>query len=79
MISGNASKRELLSGIINDLSGNEDRLNYQFPIEPDSKITREYIKKYGLEWPEIDSDYIRKIISHMRRVNFISDRSLVVS
>ncbi len=79
MISGNASKRELLTGIINDLSVNEDRLNYQFPIEPDSKITREYIKKYGLEWPEIDSDYIRKIISHMRRVNFISDRSLVVS
>lgn len=69
-ISGNESKQDLLYGIINDLNATKV-LNYKYAIEPESKITIEHIKRYNLEWSEIDLDYIRKIIDHMKNVEFI--------
>lgn len=77
-ISGSSKRQKSLAGIINDLQQRNGVLNYRFPIEPDSKITREFIRKYGLEWPEIDPTYIKKIVAYMKRVNFISERSLAV-
>jgi len=76
-ISMNSAKQNSLAGIINDLNGSEI-LNYRFPVVPDSRITREYIKKYGLEWPDVDLEYIRKLVGHMKMVKFISEQSLAV-
>lgn len=69
-ISSNESRQGSLYGIINDLN-DAKVLNYKFAIVPGSKITREHIRRYNLEWPEIDLDYIRRIIDHMKDVEFI--------
>ncbi|MBR0599278.1 non-ribosomal peptide synthetase [Sinanaerobacter chloroacetimidivorans] len=69
-ISSSESRQNILFGLINDLHDRK-ALNYKFAIEPDTKITRDHLKKFELEWPEISLDYIRKIVCHMKDTGFI--------
>lgn len=62
--------KETLSGLVSDLSVNK-RLNYSNVITVDSTFTINYLNQMGFSWPEIDAEYISKVLSYMRGVGFI--------
>ncbi len=64
--------KETLSGLVSDLSVNKS-LNYNNAITVDSTFTINYLNQAGFVWPEIDVDYLAKVLSYMREVGFIND------
>ena len=64
--------KETLSGLVSDLSVNKS-LNYNNAITVDSTFTINYLNQAGFVWPEIDVDYLSKVLSYMRKVGFIND------
>lgn len=73
-ISSDDSKREYLSGIINDFDESKG-LNYDFAIKVVSVITQKYLGLLGFEWPSIDLNYIIKLLNYMKEVEYLSDSS----
>lgn len=69
-ISSDKNRQNELDGIINDIN-DATGLGYVVPIHIDSKITQRYLKILDFEWPEINEEYIAKIIQHMKKVGFI--------
>jgi amino acid adenylation domain-containing protein/thioester reductase-like protein len=67
------NKHDLLYGIINDLENG--RLNYISSVIIDSVYSVEILKRLDFIWPQIDSQYIRKIFGHMKNVEFIHNLS----
>lgn len=62
--------KDILSGIITDLHADRN-LNYRSNIRLDSTFTVNYLSKLGFSWPEVDLDYLDKILSYMEEVHFI--------
>ncbi|HZK55803.1 MAG TPA: amino acid adenylation domain-containing protein [Desulfosporosinus sp.] len=62
--------KDTLSGLVSDLSINKS-LNYSNAITVDSTFTINYLNETGFSWPEIDAEYLSKVLSYMREVNFI--------
>ena len=63
-----------LSGIINDLNLNDNSLisiNYNFSVNIKSDYTRKYLHLLKCNWNDCDQNYLTKIVSYMRKVNFI--------
>lgn len=69
-ISIDKKMNKALSGIITDIGKDKD-LDYNTPIVTNSDETQKCLKKLGFEWPVISSEYIGKIIEHMRMTGFI--------
>lgn len=72
LLSQTKSGKETLSGLASDLSVNKS-LNYSNAITVDSTFTINYLKQTGFIWPEIDVNYLSKVLSYMREVGFIND------
>lgn len=72
-LSQNTKTREILKGIINDISFENSNLNldYGFTVNVSSKYTQKYLKLLGFEWPKVDDNYLKKLISYMKKVKFI--------
>ena len=63
-----------LSGIINDLSLNDNSqmsINYNFSVNIKSNYTQKYLHLLKCDWNPCDKNYLNRIISYMRKVNFI--------
>ena len=69
-ISIDQKMNKALSGIITDIGKDKD-LDYNTPIVTNSDETQKCLKKLGFEWPVISSEYIGKIIEHMRMTGVI--------
>lgn len=41
-----------------------------FPVI-DSSITIEYLHKLGFEWPEVNHEYLERLIRYMESISFI--------
>ena len=70
----NPAQTEALTGIINDLNlaktiGLQDSPNIE------SKITCEYLKQLGFEWPNIDLPYLIKVINYMVSISFLTKKT----
>lgn len=63
-------QQELLTGIINDVNMSRSKGGQSFPII-ESRITVEYLRQLGFEWPVISNEYIQRIISYMESTGFI--------
>lgn len=63
-------RRDLLTGIINDLYINRSIGLQDFPFI-DSGITVQYLHQCGFEWPEINDGYLERIIHYMESISFI--------
>jgi amino acid adenylation domain-containing protein/thioester reductase-like protein len=63
-------RRDLLMGIINDFNISRS-IGLQDSPRIESSITVEYLSKLGFKWPEIDSEYLRKLIRYMESIGFI--------
>lgn len=64
--------KEKLSGLVSDLSVNKG-LNYSNAIFVGSAFTISYLNQLGFVWPEIDVEYLSKVLNYMRKVGFIND------
>ena len=56
------SKNSILGNLINDFD-KDLNLSYTTNIILKSELTKKYLKNLGFVWPQIDSNYVRKIIS----------------
>lgn len=72
-LSQNTENREILKGIINDISFEHSNLslNYGFTVNISSTYTQEYLELLDFKWPKIDNAYLRKIIQYMKKIKFI--------
>ena len=69
-----SDKSQILFGIINDIGNTKTStmaINYNFSVNIKSEYTQKYLSLLKNEWNKTDKNYIRKIISYMRDVNFI--------
>ncbi|TGE33858.1 non-ribosomal peptide synthetase [Desulfosporosinus sp. Sb-LF] len=64
--------KETLSGLVSDLSLNKS-LNLSNAITIDSNFTINYLNRVGFDWPEIDVEYLSKVLSYMHEVGFINE------
>ncbi len=56
------SQKHLLSHLINDFD-KDLNLNYKTNIILKSELTKKYLKDIGFDWPEIDRNYIKNLIT----------------
>lgn len=64
------SQSDSLRGLVLDLS--EETPNQPAgKIEILSDITQAYLRQTGFEWPEVNADYLKKLLEHMIRVGFL--------
>lgn len=64
--------KEALSGFISDLVINK-KMDCINTIVPDSSFTVNYLKQLGFAWPEIDDEYLAKVLNFMCEVGFINN------
>ena len=64
------SKKDILSGIIQDLDSNK-HLVYTSNIKLDSSFTENYLKYIGFSWKNLDKNYIMKYINYFRKIKFL--------
>lgn len=69
-IARDKNRHDILYGIVNDFENG--RLNYSSSIIIDSTYSIEILNHLGFIWPQIEFSYIRKIISHMKIVEYIN-------
>lgn len=69
-ISTTNSGKEILSGIISNLSTNGS-LGFVSNVQVDSSLTIKYLSSNGFEWPDIHSEYILKVLNHMQATGFL--------
>ncbi len=62
--------KEILSGIIFNFNAS-GTIGLDSNLEIDSSVTLKYLSQIGFQWPDIDKDYILKILSHMQVTEFL--------
>ncbi|MEQ8174992.1 MAG: amino acid adenylation domain-containing protein [Syntrophomonadaceae bacterium] len=60
----------MLNGIIIEFN-REKEFQYNTPIKLNSSITQKYLQQVGFEWPEVNAEYIGKVLKHMEDVGFL--------
>lgn len=70
LLSSDINNQKKLSGIINDFTKDND-LVYSHIIKQDNTITCKYLEHLGFTWPNLSLDYIKKLITYMKKVGFI--------
>ena len=63
-------KKEILSGIIHDISKNK-KLIYTSNVKIDCEFTEKYLRKIGFFWKDIDKEYILKYMNYFKKIGFI--------
>ena len=59
-----------ITGIINDFTKNNDMI-YNHVIKEDCTITSNYLSSLGFNWPILDFNYFKKLITYIKKVGFI--------
>lgn len=66
--------RDSLTGIINDINVHNS-IGLQSSPELSCQISMDYLSQLGFEWPDIDNEYLIKLIRYMESVGFIVHRT----
>ncbi len=69
-LSKDEQEQQKLLGIINDFTADKD-LVYNYIIKQNNDITCQYLRNLNFDWPDINDEYLQKILSYMQKVNFI--------
>ena len=64
-------RRQLVEGIINDLSSDR-KLVYQSDVAIKSDFTKEFLYKTGFEWPYIDIHYIKNYFQYLIDIGYFN-------
>ncbi|ADY55191.1 amino acid adenylation domain protein [Syntrophobotulus glycolicus DSM 8271] len=67
--------KEILSGIISTLNAG-GTIGFDSNLEIDSSATLQYLCQVGFQWPDIDKEYILKVINHMEAAGFLQKHFL---
>jgi len=68
--SGGLNNKKLIGVVNNFLVQNQ--MNNESYVRLSSKITIEYLKRIGFEWPQIDVEYFSRLIRYMKKVKFLN-------
>lgn len=68
--------KEILSGIISNLNVS-GTIGLDSNLEIDSSATLKELSQIGFQWPDIDKEYILKVLSHMQVTEFLQNASSV--
>ena len=60
----------ILKGIVNDLDDNLG-LAFNSTVNQKNLYTNSYLTKVGFDWPNVDIQYIQKIIDYMKKNKYI--------
>ena len=69
-IANNFPEENILKGIINNLDDNSG-LNLNFNINQKNTFTNYYLNKLNCSWDIIDTNYLKKVITHIKKNNYI--------
>ena len=64
------SRKELLSGIIHDINSDK-KLIYTSRIRLNFEFSSKYLSTIGFSWKQIDSEYIKKYVKYLKKINYI--------
>ena len=64
------SRKELLSGIIHDINSDK-KLIYTSRIRLNCEFSNKYLSTIGFSWKQIDSEYIKKYVKYLKKINYI--------
>jgi len=64
-------RKELVSGIIHDLS-NDKKLIYTSNIKINTSFTETYLRNIGFHWKKIDKNYIIKYMNYFKKIGYIN-------
>ncbi len=64
-------KCELLEGIVKDLN-KDKQLVYESNIKIKSEFTREFLRRLGFEWPDIDKRYIKNYLKYLSDIGYFN-------
>lgn len=62
-----------LRGIITDINS-EGNLDYNIPVKATAHITEEYLKMLGFSWPDIEIEYIKKIVDYLKGIGYFANK-----
>lgn len=62
-----------LRGIITDINS-DGNLDYSIPVKATAHITEEYLKMLGFSWPDIEIEYIRKIVDYLKKIGYFTTK-----
>jgi len=62
---------DILNGIISDLTQNKE-LIYESNIKIISEFTKQFLKKTGFEWPQIDKRYIKNYFKYLIEIGYLN-------
>ena len=65
------TKNKMLIKVINDLYKDSINNTASF-VEVSCKITEEILRRLGINWPDINKEYLEKVFKHMKKIGFIS-------
>jgi amino acid adenylation domain-containing protein/thioester reductase-like protein len=66
-----AGKRNILSGLINDLNSRFE-LQFKSVVNISSDVTLHYLNQIGFSWPQIDANYLLKFLSILKTKKAVS-------
>ena len=69
-LSNEKSEENILKGIVNDIDENVG-LTFTSTVQQKNINTNFYLDKLGFNWPNINREYIKKIIDYMKKNNYI--------
>lgn len=70
-IANDNNLREMLMGVVNVLNRN-GMFKTAHSIEVSCEITETILKQMGIQWPDINHEYLRKMFQYMLEVGFVS-------
>ena len=66
----NEKMRSDINGIVTELDKNK-LMNIISSVIPNSDFTKEYLKRLGFKWQEVDKTYIIKYIEYLKKIKYI--------
>lgn len=69
-LSNQYPEENILKGIVNDLDDNLG-LSFSATVNQKNLYTNSCLEKLNFEWPEINADYIQKIINYLRKKKYL--------
>jgi thioester reductase-like protein len=70
-IANDVNSKDILIGIVN-VSNQNKTFNTASSTEVSCKITKSILKQLGIEWPEVDHEYLKRLFQYMLTIGFIS-------
>jgi len=66
------NKKMYIEGIINDFDKENKHLIYESKVKVECDFSKEYLSKLGVNWPEIDINYLRNYFKYLEDIGYLN-------